>query len=392
VGVYQNGSAVLIRETFGVETIPGDFSTFVPTDPTTVTFSLRNPYGAVTTYVFGVDAELTNPSVGVYILDPGPLDIAGVWPYRAAGTGDVVATIEGELTILPSSVLDPISAEPVYGPCQVWCDPQDIVACCGSEFTSDTSVLEDAATAATQLLYQLSGRQFNGLCTQTVRPCAEGCGCWPYALLPGLSVGAPQYPVGAGGWGPWGFWGTGWGWGGDSCGCTPLSRALLPGYPIVSITEVKIDGVVLNSDEYRLDERRWLTRMADPENGKAQWWPGCQRLDRPDDDPNTWSASYVYGMTVPELGRQAAAQLGCEIYKFCSGGECATPANTIQKTRQGVTVQLAPFISWGRKSGQWVTGMSLVDMFLSSFNPSGLRRRPSIWSPDGVPYARIVGS
>lgn len=391
MGVYQNGTEVIVRETFGIETTPGDFSTFVPTDPTTVTFYLRNPLGVVTTYIFGIAAEVTNPSVGVYILDAGAPDIGGVWTYRATGSGAVVATIEGEFTVLPSSVLAPVQAEPTAGPCQVWCDPQDVVACSPTgEFSSDTSLLEDACTAATELLYALSGRQFTGQCSQTVRPCAEGCGCWPYGIFPGLSPGAPQFPAGTGGWGAWGWWGNGWGWGESGCGCQPLSQALLPGYPVTAITEVKIDGDVLDPTEYDLYENRWLVRLADAD-GNAQWWPGCQRLDRPDTELNTWSATYSYGVAVPELGHQAATQLARDIYNACSGGECETPSNAVQKTRQGVTIQMAPFVSWGRKEGQWVTGLSLVDMFLAAYNPSGVRRRPTIWSPNGPTFARVVG-
>ncbi len=196
-----------------------------------------------------------------------------------------------------------MQVEPTTGPCEAWCSPEDVLACCAGEITSDTAVLEDSCMAATELLYALSGRQFTGDCTQTVRPCVDGCGCWPYNVMPGLSYGAPQYPVGAGGWGPWGFWGSGWGWGADSCGCTPISRALLPGYPVTAITEVKIDGDVISSDEYRLDGFRWLTRLYSPD-GERQWWPGCQNLGLPD----------------TEVG-QAAAQLACDIYNSCSGGE-----------------------------------------------------------------------
>ncbi len=381
--IYQNGTAVLIRETFGIETTPGDFTTFVPTDPTIVTFYLRDPDNVVVTYVFGVDAELTNPSVGVYILEPGALNLGGQWFYRAAGTGDVVATIEGEFTVLPSSVLAPVVSEPVNGPCQTWCDPQDMAEC-GVDVGSDTSVLEAAAYEASQVLFQLSGRQFTGRCTQTVRPCANECSCWP-DLFPGLSPGAPQFPVGA-----WGWWESGWGWGRAGCGCGCLSRALLPGYPVTSITEVKVDGVVLAETEYRLDEWRYLTRMADAD-GNAQYWPGCQRLDLEDTEENTWSVSYVHGVTPPDIGKRAAAQLGATIYNACIGGDCKLPTGTIQRTRAGVTVQMAPFVAWGRVRGNWATGLPLVDLFLSSYNPDALKKRPVIWASGGPRYARRVG-
>lgn len=394
MGVYQNGQEVEIRENFGVETVPGDFSTFVPTDPTTVTFYIRDPDNTVVAYVFGVDAEIKNPSVGVYIFTfSTPPALAGLWYYRVVGTGAVAAVTEGEFTILPSSVLAPVVSEPVNGPCQAWCDPQDIVECANLDISSDTSILEAAAYEASQVLFQLSGRQFTGRCEPvTVRPCADGCGCWPSWMFPGLSPGAPQFPVGGWGWwGPGGLWG-GWGWGGNDCGCQPLSRALLPGYPVTSITEVKIDGVVLDEDQYRLDEWRWLTRLADPTTGQAQWWPGCQRLDLPDTEVGTWSCTYVHGVTPPAIGSRAAAQLGGIIYNACISGECSLPVGTIQVTRTGLTTQKAPFVSWSRINGRWATGLPLVDMFLSAYNPAGLKRRPVAWSPGGPKYARKVGT
>jgi len=386
MGVYQNGTFVRITETFGIETVPGNFLTFVPTDPTTVTFYLRDPDNVVVTYVFGVDGEITNPSVGVYIFEPGASSLGGNWFYRAEGAGAVVATIEGEFRILPSSVLALVVSEPVNGPCQVWCDPQDIIECSIIDVGSDTSILEAAAAAASEVLFELSGRQYSGRCSQTVRPCSDGCGCWP-SLFPGLSPGAPQYPAG---WGPWGFWRGGWGWGGSDCGCSCLSRALLPGYPVTSITSVKIDGVALATTEYRLDEWRYLTRMADA-NGDAQYWPGCQRLDLDDTEEGTWSVTYVHGVVPPEIGKQAAAQLGAEIYQSCIGGACKLPSGTVQVTRAGVSIQKAPFVSWGMQRGNWATGLPLVDLFLSSRNPAGLKRRPVGWGPGQPKYARKVG-
>lgn len=344
--------------------------------------------------MFGVDAELTNPAVGVYVLAHGPFTLAGQWFYRAEGNDigpdSLCAVVEGELTILPSSVLAPVVSEPVNGPCQAWCDPQDVIDCSGIEIGSDTSLLEAACYESSQVLYQLSGRVFSGRCEPvTVRPCADGCGCWPSWMFPGLSAGAPQYPVGGGGWG---YWGGGWGWGSAGCGCGCLSRALLPGYPVTSIEEVKIDGVVLDTDEYRLDEWRWLTRMANPDTNAAQFWPACQRLDLPDTEEGTWSCTYVHGVTPPEIGKRAAAQLAGVIYNACLSGDCALPVGTIQTTRTGVTTQKAPFVSWSQINGRWATGITIVDIFLSSYNAAGLKRRPLVWSPGGPKYARRVGA
>ena len=46
----------------------------------------------------------------------------------------------------------------------------------------------------------------------------------------------------------------------------------------------------------------------------------------------------------------AAAQLGCEIYKACSGaessGDCALPSGVTRVTRQGITIEKLAFTTW----------------------------------------------
>ncbi len=85
-------------------------------------------------------------------------------------------------------------------------------------------------------------------------------------------------------------------------------------------------------------------------------------------------------------------QLACEMFASLTGGDCKLPTGTVQRVRQGVTTQMTPFLAWGKKDGQWATGLPLVDLFLSTWNPAGLRRRPTVWSPGGPSYARIVGA
>lgn len=285
---------------------------------------------------------------------------------------------------------------PNAGPCTAWITADQVAACCGADVGSDTSVYEDAALAASSLLFELSGRQWNGVCEQTVRPCDASCGCWGELLSP-ASVGVPQVPAFSWSWGYWG--GYGWGWGGvgsndtveSMCGCGSLSRVLLSGYPVVEILEVEIAGTVLDPSEYRLDGWKWLTRMADA-NGNPQQWPACQRLDLPDGSEGTWSVTYSFGVAPPILGEMAAQQLACEIYKACAGDVCLLPLGTTQVTRQGIQVQVAPFLAFALQNGQWTTGIALVDAFLSAYNPRGLRRAPTVWSPDLQPYPVRLGT
>lgn len=286
---------------------------------------------------------------------------------------------------------------PVAGPCTSWITADQVADCCGSEAGSDSSIFQDAADAASSLLFELSGRQWNGVCEQTVRPCADNCGCWQWLTSP-ASPGVPQVPAFSWSWAYWGGYGWGWGYGGGGndtvesmCGCGSLSRVLLPGYPVVSITEVQINGDVLDASEYRLDGWKWLTRMADAD-GNAQFWPACQRLDRPLGDDGTWGVTYEFGVAPPLLGEMAAAQLACELYRACAGQDCKLPVGATRVTRQGITVERAPFLSWALMNGQWATGIALVDAFLSAYNPQGLRRPPSVWSPDLAPYATRLGT
>lgn len=68
----------------------------VPTNPSTVTFKVMDPSGVASqrNYVSGTDAEVTNPSVGVFKLTLS-YTISGVWLLRVEGTGAVAEVISG---------------------------------------------------------------------------------------------------------------------------------------------------------------------------------------------------------------------------------------------------------------------------------------------------------
>lgn len=387
MGEYIIGTGVTITETFMVNG--------VPTDPTTVTFYLRDPSDQLTTYVFGVDPEITNPSVGTYQVALVPT-IYGHYNYRVEGTGAVAAVCEGDFDILPSPTLDVVTGAE-FGPCTEWVDTNDVAACCGVEVGSDTLLFEEAAFQASQTLYELSGRKFPGSCKKTVRPCGE--------VICGFQVLSRGHVIWPGdGWydgGGWGWGAGGWSWPEfNGCGCAPLDRVLLSGYPVTSIVNVKIDGVVVDPTTYRLDEFRYLTRVRAAAGDETVGWPSCQMMDLPDTEVGTFSVTYFSGVDPPALGRGAAAQLACELYKSCTGmADCVLPPGTTRATRQGITVEKNAVLTWafqpiarGESRRGWATGLSLVDAFLNTYNPSALQRRPMVWSPDGVKYARPVGS
>ena len=80
-----------------VETITATFKNAadVVTDPTTVTFVMREPDGIETPYVYLTDAELVRDSEGVFHVD-WPFTKAGRHHARWKGTGAVAEAGESE--------------------------------------------------------------------------------------------------------------------------------------------------------------------------------------------------------------------------------------------------------------------------------------------------------
>lgn len=246
------------------------------------------------------------------------------------------------------------------------CNPWPTVDCC------DTTPSDANLLAASEILYALSGRQYPGLCQETIRPCAGPAGFppfWSYAAYPQLINGT---------------------WVNSGCGCHVSYDCACNGIPQVDlgradvdqIFTVNIDGSVLSSSNYRLDEGRWLVRT------DGNQWPCCQDLSKDIGEVGTWYIELEYGRQPPTSGQLAASKLSCELQKACDGDpDCALPSRVTTVARQGVTFALLDpqdFLEGGR------TGIYEVDLFLKSVNPDGLSRRGLAWSP-GMAKNRRVG-
>ncbi len=373
----------------------------------TLEMQLVDVSGNVVTFASSINIiELTddggNPT-GVYVATrTAPMTVGSyVVEFSNDGTFDPetvsaenMEVVTGSVTpVLPPIPVDP-SVGPYNGPCLAWTDGDRVEACCDATVGTDTSVFDDAIAAASEVLFNRSGRQFPGQCERTVRPCADNA-C-------GFQVLSRGYVVWPSAW----WYGTngGWGWNGQQwnypnftgCGCQPLSRVLLAGYPVVEVTEVVIDGDVLDPSEYRLDDYRLLTRLGDTD-GVPHMWPACQALDKPLGESGTWGVTYTYGQSPPNLGQEAATALACEIYKACDpDADCALPDGVVRIVRQGLTIDKLATLDWAFQKhsagagGRWRTGIPAVDLFLSTYNPAGLQRRPTVWSP-AFQYARKYG-
>lgn len=248
------------------------------------------------------------------------------------------------------------------GPCEPWTDAEHAAECCASIVDSDLTLLEVAVKEASQMLYELSGRRFSGLCERTVRPCSRTCTCFQ-VLSRGHIVGwdGRQWETSRGG-----------------CGCRPVSTITLTGYPVREILEVTIDDVAVDAADYRLDRRRDLVRL----NGDR--WPHCQNMGV-DSGSGTFFVTYLYGLEPPIAGVAAANQLACELAKVCTPGaeeDCDLPPGTARVTRQGITIDietLGAFLTSGN------TGLAQVDGFLGVYGQKP-RRATAIYTPELDPF------
>ncbi len=266
----------------------------------------------------------------------------------------------------------------VTGPCEAW-----ELSC--ADFPEDTSeeIQAQAAMIATEVLWNRTKRQF-GTCSVTLRPCRKDCfPAWPWVPLQGwnnLSGGIwpwPQPALVAGNW-----INIACGSCSSGCSCSRVSEVRLP-YPVNSVTEVKVDGAVLPSSAYRIDNFNLLVRLDGEE------WPRCNDLNLEDTEVGTWSVTALYGDDVPELGKLAAGQLAVEIAKRCvNASGCLIPQGTVQqRTRQGVTTVY--FDSQEAFKGG-MTGLYWADLFIKTYNPSGTGTA-NIYPMDG-PAPRRVGT
>jgi hypothetical protein len=234
--------------------------------------------------------------------------------------------------------------------------------------------------AAVEYLWRWTGRRF-GLCTVSIRPCAEECldrstfqgwaGRFGSGLYPLIRDGAWYNTI-------CGKCKT------SRCACDDLSTIVLPG-PVYDVTEVLIDGVALTPGvDYRLDNLGLARR------GGLDW-PKCQNMDNDPteslgDPTDTFLVTYRVGEPVPAGGQLAAGTLACELAKqACGDKTCRLPRRAISVASQGVTVMLPTndeLFSHG------TFGITEIDTFLASVqkdNKSGWK----VTSPDRKPYRQV---
>lgn len=127
----------------------------------------------------------------------------------------------------------------------------------GTPTADQAAIFQSCVDSAAELLYALSGRQF-GLCEYVLRPCrkdpCDPCGANGY-------IGYPWVPARMGG--EWINVSCGKCSSGDGCSCADVCDVYIPGR-VHSISQVRLDGRILPTSSYRVDNGNLLVPLIRP--------------------------------------------------------------------------------------------------------------------------------
>lgn len=260
------------------------------------------------------------------------------------------------------------------GPSTPWITVEELTSLRPKATDLDGAILPLALQAATDWLFSLTGRQFVGNETATVRPTAQPVG-WSLAKW-------QQYYSSLSGSNYSGSWGSCSGENDLHRLCSTPPQVDLGLYPLNSITSALIDGVTIPSNEYRIDNERWLVRTLPTAHSvptERYGWPTCQDMRLPSSEIGTFEVTATYGMLPPVQGKVACAALAFELGKDMSGLASELPSRVTSITRQGVSTN---FLSIADAVKDGLTGILAADMFVAAVNPTKRTRQPMVYSPD----------
>lgn len=167
---------------------------------------------------------------------------------------------------------------------------------------------------------------------------------------------------------------------GTCCRCRLQYVPLAGRYPVLEVTEVKVDAVVLPATDYRLDQFSRLVRV------DGEPWPSSQNMAAdPDTDADTFVIRYTVGRAVPIDLQHAAALLACELKKACNGQGCSLPNNVSRVLRDGIEFEVVPNgLPNILTQGKGLFGIPAVDMIVNQYKPCETRgpKRRLIFAED----------
>lgn len=204
---------------------------------------------------------------------------------------------------------------------------------------------EAAIEIATAVLYERTGRRWHGVQEQSFRPSAQD---------PDDNFLIPNWVE---------SWGT--------LPCSPSDTIDFPVFPVKSVVEVRVDGTVVPSSAYQLQDSRRLVRVDGSD------WPCSQDLSLPATQLGTFEVKLVHGVEPPEAGKYCCAVYAAELAKAFCNLDCALPQRTQYVTRQGVSALVMDPLNVIFRG---MVGLPTVDSWIRSVNPHGRRKRSLVVS------------
>lgn len=143
--------------------------------------------------------------------------------------------------------------------------------------------------------------------------------------------------------------------------------------PVLRINSIFSNGIVLPPSSYQLRNNSFIVKS----------------------DKTSWNLSpvhelivdYDYGLNPPRAGKQAALLLANEFIRYNTmPSQCTLPERVTSVSRQSVSFTIADpqtFLNEGK------VGIYLVDLFITTANPSRAKKRPRVISPDRPNGERI---
>lgn len=208
----------------------------------------------------------------------------------------------------------------------------------------------EAAEAASQILYALSGERYPGVQETTEvyvdrTSCPFGCRGGTEAVVAAFGGLPHSHVLRVNEWYP-----TPW-------------QLRLRHKPVVEVIQV-LDATATPITGFYTANSAYLVR-----NNEQPW-----------DITRGIAVTYRYGSVAPAMARNAAIRFGNELLKSWTGApDCALPERVTSISRQGVSINIVDPTSFIDK-GQ--VGLYEVDLFLAAVNPSRARKRARVFSVD----------
>jgi len=255
----------------------------------------------------------------------------------------------------------------------------DLTQCstdCGELENANTTVFANAKKAAISTVFRLTMSRFTGECEATIRPCksnGSNC-CLPFgghyydnsrynssiyssSNWPGVVFSRGNTIYNADCYSDC-----------DNCDCSGADCIVLPYYPVGSVEEVVIDGVVQPSSTYFLRDQKYLCKTDD------SLWPVCQDLSKPLTDTGTWSVKFKWGIQPPDDLLFETANYACQLAKRCLKKPCDLPQK-ITVVEQQLILDPLLYIKDGK------TGYGPLDALIYGINPTGALRPARLINP-----------